>query len=390
MPAFFSMISATLRRILRQLHLWSALLFGLMLLLAGLTGSVLAWRHELDAVLNPALMRVQPPPTANGCDQHCQAAGIAWLSQQSGYGPPSMVSLPLHANQAMVAWYKLPSSESGLPRQRQVMLDPYRQTILGERIWGEAGWQKAQWMPGLFALHRYLLLGDSGKTIMAVSGLVLAFSSLLGLLLWLPRNSISAWRRAFSVHWRGSTHALLYSLHKSSGAIVTVVLIMLGITGCYFNQPGWFAGILPDKPVAAAKEKRAKEKEPVPVWNAAEIQHWLQQAQQAYPQGRITRLQLPASASGKAELRVLQAAEPRLHEGNTRISYSLKEQRISAIKDPQLASGAEAVVSWFYPLHSGEAFGLAGKALISVSGIALNFLILSGLYLWWKRRKPRR
>jgi hypothetical protein len=203
-------------------------------------------------------------------------------------------------------------------------------------------------------------------------------------------HSISAWRRAFSVHWRGSTHALLYSLHKSSGAIVTVVLIMFGITGCYFNQPGWFAGLLPDKPVAAAKEKRAKEKEPVPVWNAADIQHWLQQAQQAYPQDRITRLQLPASASGKAELRVLQAAEPRLHEGNTRISYSLKERRISAIKDPQLASGAEAVVSWFYPLHSGEAFGLAGKALISVSGIALNFLVLSGLYLWWKRRKPRR
>jgi uncharacterized iron-regulated membrane protein len=70
------MISATLRRILRQLHLWSALIFGLMLLLAGLTGSVLAWRHELDAILNPALMRVQPPPTANGCDQHCQAAAL--------------------------------------------------------------------------------------------------------------------------------------------------------------------------------------------------------------------------------------------------------------------------------------------------------------------------
>jgi hypothetical protein len=65
---------------------------------------------------------------------------------------------------------------------------PYRQQILGERIWGEAD-GSAQWMPGLFALHRYLLLGDTGKTIMALSGLVLAFSSLLGLLLWLPRTA---------------------------------------------------------------------------------------------------------------------------------------------------------------------------------------------------------
>jgi hypothetical protein len=65
--------------------------------LAGLTGSVLAWRHELDAILNPALMHVQPPPTKQWLRSALSGSRIAWLSQQSGYGPPSMVSLPLHA-----------------------------------------------------------------------------------------------------------------------------------------------------------------------------------------------------------------------------------------------------------------------------------------------------
>jgi len=43
------------RKLWLQIHLWLGLLAGSVLLIAGLTGSIITFWQELDAVLNPAL-----------------------------------------------------------------------------------------------------------------------------------------------------------------------------------------------------------------------------------------------------------------------------------------------------------------------------------------------
>ena len=54
--------------------------------------------------------------------------------------------------------------------------------------------------------------------------------------------------------------------------------------------------------------------------------------------------------------------------------------------------GARAWVGYLHHLHSGEEFGPAGTALSILSGIALMFFSLSGLWLYvqmWRNRKER-
>ncbi|HAV35204.1 MAG TPA: hypothetical protein DCX52_02415, partial [Massilia sp.] len=51
-----------MKPLLRTVHLWAGLVFGTILVLQGLTGSALSWIHELDATLNPGLLRVAPAP----------------------------------------------------------------------------------------------------------------------------------------------------------------------------------------------------------------------------------------------------------------------------------------------------------------------------------------
>ena len=53
---------------LRTVHLWTGLVFGTILVLQGLTGAALSWVHELDAMLNPGLLQVAPPPAMRGGD----------------------------------------------------------------------------------------------------------------------------------------------------------------------------------------------------------------------------------------------------------------------------------------------------------------------------------
>ncbi len=46
-----------MRSWLVRLHRWFGLAIALFLFVAGLTGAVIAWDHELDAALNPVVLR---------------------------------------------------------------------------------------------------------------------------------------------------------------------------------------------------------------------------------------------------------------------------------------------------------------------------------------------
>lgn len=43
--------------------------------------------------------------------------------------------------------------------------------------------------------------------------------------------------------------------------------------------------------------------------------------------------------------------------------------------------------AWQYPLHSGKGLGLAGRLLVLAGGLSTAMLCLTGLWLWWKRRR---
>lgn len=45
-----------------QLHSWMGLIAGVGLLTIGLTGSILVFRQDVQALVNPRLLRVKPTP----------------------------------------------------------------------------------------------------------------------------------------------------------------------------------------------------------------------------------------------------------------------------------------------------------------------------------------
>ena len=57
--------------------------------------------------------------------------------------------------------------------------------------------------------------------------------------------------------------------------------------------------------------------------------------------------------------------------------------------DPLTARGGDWVVSTFFPLHTGEAFGALGRILISVVGVTPLAFFITGIVVWLRfRRKP--
>jgi uncharacterized iron-regulated membrane protein len=57
-------------------------------------------------------------------------------------------------------------------------------------------------------------------------------------------------------------------------------------------------------------------------------------------------------------------------------------------RGPRAMSAGDTFLLW---QHNGEAFGLPGRLAILLSGLSLPLLYVTGLRIWWrKRRAPRR
>jgi uncharacterized iron-regulated membrane protein len=373
------MVRGTFRSWFRRLHLAVALVFGGVFALSGLTGCALAWMHELDGALNPSLFHASAsgPPAPDAI-----ARIVDRLANDPAYGRPSQVTLPEHGGEVAVAWYRLPPAGGpfALDRSRQVMVDPADLTVTGERVWGEIGLARPLLMPTVFHLHRYLLAGAVGKTVIAVSGLALLFMSVVGLALWWPRATVAAWRKAFTVAYRGSWPRFHYSFHRAAGAVVAPVLAVLGFSGCLFNQPQWITPIVASVATVSPQEKlKGGAADAIGVARAA------QTAAELFPAARVSRVGLPAKPGLPYEVRLRQPGEVRQGDGNTRVTVDAATGRVLRVRDPLHAPAGDAFIDWQFPLHTGEAFGTIGRIVISIVGLTPVAFLVTGLAVWRRR-----
>jgi len=386
------MLTGLLRARLRDIHLYVSLVFGAIFVIAGLTGVAIAWTHELDGMLNPGLLHSRGPagqPDAAPSPAQAQAA-VERLAAAPGYGKPSLLMLPYEADDVYVAWYRKPNKDKGsfdTDISRQVMLDRYTLDILGERNYGEFGLSRELLMPTLFHLHRYMFAGDAGKTVIGIAGLLLTITSLLGFALWWPKHTLASLRKALAVRGAVTSRQFNYSFHRSAGFFMTPVLAVLGFTGMAMNLPDWV------RPVVGAvatmehsgkvANSPAQGRQPITVAAALEI------AQQRVPQGRLSRVSL-GSAKAPYEIRLRQPGEIREGDGSTRVSVDAFSGALLRVRDPLNAAAGDTFMDWQFPLHTGEAFGLPGRVLVSFSGLAPLAFMITGLVLWLGRRAMHR
>ena len=384
-----------MKQFLRTVHLWTGLVFGTILVVLGLTGSVLSWIHELDSMLNPGLLQVAPPPDMRAgeplrVDASLVQAATDALVADPRYGRPGMLELPERAGDVFVAWYRPAPAADGAPWKqavtRQVMIDPASLAVTGERNWGEAGLSRPLLMPTLFHIHRYLVAGDVGKMVIAVTGVSLLLMTLTGIVLWWPRMARAAIWKAMTVRHGGSWPRFSFQLHRAGGFFAAPILLVIAFSGVYFNAPDWVTptikavsqvspgGKLTNKSAAAASRVSAAEA--------------VVAAQAEFPGGRVSRLSFPAKPDQPFEARVRQPGELRMGPGATRISIDSGNGAVLRVIDPIRAKGGDKFISWLFPLHTGEAFGTAGRVFISLFGLVPLAFFATGLVVWLKLRKP--
>ena len=51
---------------------------------------------------------------------------------------------------------------------------------------------------------------------------------------------------------------------------------------------------------------------------------------------------------------------------------------------------ADTITGWIQMLHMARVFGLPMKIFVCVMGLVITLLSVTGVYIWWKKRKARK
>lgn len=98
----------------------------------------------------------------------------------------------------------------------------------------------------------------------------------------------------------------------------------------------------------------------------------------------------PNGPAGVFKIVMRQPGEVRKTSGSTVVWLDQYSGNILAVRDPWRFRAGNTFLDWQFPLHNGEAFGLIGRWIVFIAGFVPLVLYITGLVLWWTRRKARK
>ena len=231
---------ARVRRLAARLHLWGGLVTGPLVLVLGLSGMVLVFKDEIDALVQgtPARVSATAPVSMEG-----PAASITRVPAVS-LDRIAAVALLAYPGAAVRA-VRVPARgdepyrvELLVGRQHVlVRVDPARREVIGGRA------EERSLLLAVHSLHAGFHAGRAGAVIVALVGVWLVIESVSGLWLCWP----SAWRRPRALGARGHG-AGRRALHRVVGGVSLVVGVLVALTGIALALASAFTSADPATP----------------------------------------------------------------------------------------------------------------------------------------------
>ena len=370
-----------LRSLWLRLHRWFALGLGWLLILAGLTGAMLVVSQPLDRWMNPQLFQAQSTAGAASNDPSTQTAKLEPIvaAAHKEFGPKATLRFKLPQEDGESLWLRVQSTDW----RGTIYLNPTTGQEQGRR--GET----EGFVNTLFKLHSTLLLDGTGKIILAWVALTYMLLLITGVILWWPKR----WPGNWHIELNKNLVRALFDLHRVGGIVMGLLIAVTVITGAYLAwRPlgevlNLVSGTQPTKAPKLPALQVDADQEQLP--KPPSLDTMVAKARAAMPDAQISFVQVQANAKQAMRIRFRAHDEPHPNGISSvwmdpRTGAVLAVQRWNEI-DP--GAGAAAIA---YPLHTGELGGVALEIVAALNGVVLAGLGITGIWLWWRRRKARK
>lgn len=389
-----------LRYWLQQIHLWVGLVLCVPLVLLGITGSLLVYGHDIDALFGGG----DPRASISGNWQGPAAIIAAAMAGAEPGRVPIALRMPLEPGEPAAVRLSRPGlARAGqAPQQRpqggapnaspfagsqQVLVDPATLQLLGG-----AGAMPG-WLRFAHDLHGNLMLGRDGRGIVGWLGIAMLVLGSSGLVIWWPKSNTGPgrWKSAFFMRKGARGLRLHRDLHGMIGIWSLVVFMIVSFTGVYLGFPQQTAAainaVFPGRDLRAAVTQAKIEPQrggaPIGLDEAVAL------ARQAVPGARLFNVFLPTRPDQALRIGLVR---PGHAEGAPAITVLVDPWRHSVVDvfDPRGFSVGETILAWQRGLHEGSGLGPVYQFLVFLSGVIIPLFAVTGVCMWWIKRRNRR
>jgi len=395
-----------MRRFWVVVHRYVGLYLAAFLIVAGLTGTILAFDGEIDTWLIPEMTRVPlqnrpqldsltlreraqailPHARFNSVDMNTDPGEVVDFVPEPRIDPETGKSYELDCSELYLNPY---TGEETARRKRQDDSVP----LLTRR----------NFIRDVYTLHASLFAGRTGYLVFGIAALVWTFDCFVGFYLTLPASKGPFWKRwgiAWWVKWRASAFRINFDLHRAAGLWTWAMLFIFAISTVGFNLPQVYVPVM--KHVFHMPEPLTMPMlaQPMPDpgldWREAAAIGERLAAQQANSHGfklKHARGEMYFQYDPNSGTFAYSA------HGDRDVGYHYPavtvyfDARTGEFRGSEFASGENAGVTftnWVSAIHGRTVGGKPMQILVGIMGIVIAMLSITGVYIWWKKRAVQR
>ena len=391
-----------IRALLVVLHRYLGLAMAVFLALAGLTGSILAFHHEIDEWLNPQFYAV--PAESDG-----EPLSLPELAARAGADHPHLEIIYIEVEGA-----DHPALAVGEPRPDPVTgaypevaynwayLDPTTGETLATRYWARFSFAAADFIPFIYEFHHTLTLpGVWGHLLMGVVAIAWTLDCFIALVLTFPRGQFfftgpffTKWKTAWQVKRGAGAYRTNLDLHRAGGLWLWLILLPVAVSSIAMNLSDQVFRPMVSlfSPVEQSVYYQRQS------WTAEQLGargvDYAQVLVNAAQAARDQDLEMPVYGLYYNRLYNYYAAGYGSHDGQPLGSpwffFDGADGRLLRADIPGQGTAGEIFEQLQYPIHGGSIAGLPGRIIICVTGLVIFMLSVTGIVVWWKKRAARR
>ena len=393
-----------LRPTLVAIHRWAGLTMALFLVLAGLTGSIMVWNDEFEALVSPDLFISTPQPGQPAIDPLLLREQVL-----SAYPDAKIPYAPLRHGLDGTLMFRLTprSGGQGVLANDQVFVDPYSGKILGERKWGDISQGRKNLLPFIYRLHKSLALEKIGSYLLGIVALVWTLDCFIGAWLTLParrklseRRTLLDWAKRWWPAWKVKRKAMSlrrnYDLHRAGGLWPWAMLFVLAWSSVAFNLPEVYEPVMRTLLASPKEVGAARPAEPSsgPAMSWSEARTRGRVLMQAFSRDAGFEIiwegalvYLPQHRAYRYD--VHSSRDVRASGSKTRVLFDDVSGELRLRGPATGSNAADTVRMWITAMHLADLWGLPFRILICLMGAVVAMLSVTGVYVWWKKRRSR-
>ncbi len=355
-----------MKNLFNRLRALAAIAAALLLGMAGLSGSILAFYDEVDAWLNPQAYAVTPagdmlapPQLIERLEQARPEVRVWYLQYPQRSGRTAMMTTEPRPGSSG----ELPAVESNV-----FFVNPYTGEVVSERYWGRCCFEPENFLNFIYEMHHSLHSGRWGGHVMALAAIVLLLNCL-----WVLYRSLRV---------RSDTVAAFLIPVSRRGVAVIIALgflplavssIALNLTDEVFKPVvSWFSPVQPGVYSEYAMKDQSDFGERVLSYKDA----WLLAQDKGAELGWSGPVAELFYSSGYNFYGMAFGYRDPAGLGNNWMYLDGASGELVGSKTPRDGSAGDLVFFVQLPIHSGRLVGLPSKLLVTALGLLLTWFSL--------------